>query len=117
MTDVTDETPTMTAGAAREGGGDPLKEALDKITAEVIEKLATFGGRVQAVLHGVMKRWNHRIQGLLDAMHPGAFATSPPSPPNEQTPPWCCFDLPVDLCVKSCVRYRGVDQETEFLIT
>lgn len=70
VTDVTDEEPAHEAGALREAGGESLKEALDKITAEVIEKLATFGGRVQSVLQGVMKRWKRRIQGLLN---PGSF--------------------------------------------
>ena len=61
MTDITDEEP-----AVAEAGRDPLKEALDRVTAEMIEKLATFGGRVQSVLQGVMQRWNRRIQGLLN---------------------------------------------------
>jgi hypothetical protein len=47
-----------------EPGG--LKEAFDRIKDEVLEKLSGFGGRVLHVLQGVIKRWKHRIEALLN---------------------------------------------------
>lgn len=48
------------------GGLESLKEALDKITEEVVHRLANFGGRVQNVLQAVMRRWRWRIERLLN---------------------------------------------------
>ena len=52
------------------GGLESLKEALDKITEEVVHRLANFGGRVQHVLQAVMRRWRHRIDRILNPGEP-----------------------------------------------